>query len=885
MPWTPSPHATHVETVFDPDNAYPGSVLVEHFNDPFEADLPDTSDASVHQAAYDYLVALRKQSSLWRRLRIPPGWVVALDPAQPSGSDPPLFGWVPPESGHGRAGPRGSFRFQPKSGGDHLVVLFASERLEEGRFRGSGFGIALATHIRDDNGQAKASFVGLTATLPHGEFLSRQLTRQGIRMFADLFRARNLFRNQEVNRTMAAAAGLDRFVVRGVRLAASGKKAWIERRGIGTRKVQGVEVPHFVSMLSVGNASSSVHTILHRAPLFADAAGDARVFDNDPSSVHGLPVRPTRNDQASPPAHPIGLDDFRVMKSILPAAAGPLEHHLQGAAQAIVKVMPCPAFVPGDPPVNSGPRRVTIPGTGYLPIRSDDASAVQAFFHTRDLIDRLTAYGWDDPASYFRLTKPEIKIFYRYGITPGPGKDGRTVNARVIPEGWADDQMGGRGRPAQPPAIALYLAWADLRRRDRQAWTSGGARVAAIPFGIGADKRWLWHEFGHALLVASTGELELRFAHSPGDAMAAIVADPESRLPAHLRSMTFPFVFLPRQHNRCCSQGWSWTGTMHADLAAVPDHQHPRRKGYTSEQILSSSLFRLYRIIGGDTETGPPDPTGTPDVEERRRASHYALYLVMQAMQLMGDANLQPTSTPARFVHCLRQADRRPGLWQASYLARMYTRVGGTLAKVIRWAFAAQGLYGVGNGPGAPEPVDIYIEDGRPSRDSSAQGSADHGRGGYVPVSLHWQPEDGSAAAAPLWQARPGAGMTANGPRAEVRVGNRGSVKARKVAVQLWYAPWSLNTAPPDWMTTPGTWLPCQSTGPATRNIQPGATGVFKFTYDPPAERHILFAEATCMDDRAHTDPHLSLPCSRLPTPLVDLAANDNNLGVLVVAG
>jgi hypothetical protein len=42
-------------------------------------------------------------------------------------------------------------------------------------------------------------------------------------------------------------------------------------------------------------------------------------------------------------------------------------------------------------------------------------------------------------------------------------------------------------------------------------------------------------------------------------------------------------------------------------------------------------------------------------------------------------------------------------------------------------------------------------------------------------------------------------------------------------------------------------------------------------------------ARATCADDRANTDPTTCLPCSRQSTPLIDLIAGDNNLGLRVI--
>jgi hypothetical protein len=547
---------------------------------------------------------------------------------------------------------------------------------------------------------------------------------------------------------------------------------------------------------------------------------------------------------------------------------------------AVVKVMPCPRFVAADraPTVNPAQARPVTLQPGGFPIRDDDATSIQAFFHGRDLLERMQRYGWSNPATYFRVTAPEIKIFYRAGVSPGRGKDGRTVNARVLPEGWPATAIGGSKSGATRPPIQILLASADLRRRERAIWTSGAAPSAAIPFGVAVDKRWMWHEFGHVLLVASTGELEFRFAHSAGDAMAAIVADPGSKLSQELRALTFPFVFLPRQHNRCALDGWSWSGTMHAALRAVPGSQHPRRKGYASEQILSSSLFRLYRAIGGDTgRLG--DPT---DAGERRRASHYCLYLIMQAMHLMGDVRVRVISTPEQFVHLLRQADRQTGTWTANLPGKPFIRVGGTLAKVIRWAFEAQGLYGSGDGPGAPKPVDIYIQDERPTTDNPVYGHADYGPGSYVPVSLRW-PADGSAAP---WHASPTAGIVfpdANG-HVQVRVGNRGSVLAKKVKVRLWSTPWSSNTTPPVRPASAGVWNECPVIGPAVQDVPPGPPSIdFRFTFAPGAGQYVLFAQATCADDRALTDPALSLACSTIDTLLTDLVPSDNNLGLRVV--
>ena len=87
------------------------------------------------------------------------------------------------------------------------------------------------------------------------------------------------------------------------------------------------------------------------------------------------------------------------------------------------------------------------------------------------------------------------------------------------------------------------MALADLSTRGRKPW-NGTKRSSAEPLGIAADARWIWHEIGHVLLTTSVGDLQFRFAHSPGDALAAIVSDPESELAtdANWRGATFPWV-------------------------------------------------------------------------------------------------------------------------------------------------------------------------------------------------------------------------------------------------------------------------------------------------------------------------------------------------------
>src|SRR5262249_47888652 len=121
--------------------------------------------------------------------------------------------------------------------------------------------------------------------------------------------------------------------------------------------------------------------------------------------------------------------------------------------------------------------------------------------------------------------------------------------------------------------------------------------------------------------------------------------------------------------------------------------------GYQSEQILSTTHFRIYRAIGGDCE----------QLNMRRFAARFVAYLILRAI-----GSLTPAHSPdhvAGYAAALMWADA--GDWTSEGHA------GGAYTKVIRWAFEKQGLYQPDRAAkpvkteGAPPPVDVYIEDGR----------------------------------------------------------------------------------------------------------------------------------------------------------------------------
>lgn len=208
--------------------------------------------------------------------------------------------------------------------------------------------------------------------------------------------------------------------------------------------------------------------------------------------------------------------------------------------------------------------------------------------------------------------------------------------------------------------------------------------------GIAVTQRVVLHEFGHALLWNHVDSPNFGFAHSAGDSMAAILSDPnymKSRSETD-RFETFPFMKnsanLSRRHDRSVTQGWAWGGA-HDDT------------GYASEQILSTTLFRVYRSLGGDSGMLP----------YQIFASLYVFYLIVKSIGMLTSMTWDATV----YVDKLQIADKNT--------IDIRGQVGGTAYKIIRWSFEKQGLYQPANAPspvsrpGSPPDVDVYIEDGR----------------------------------------------------------------------------------------------------------------------------------------------------------------------------
>ncbi|MEJ3652144.1 hypothetical protein WEH80_03955 [Actinomycetes bacterium KLBMP 9759] len=376
---------------------------------------------------------------------------------------------------------------------------------------------------------------------------------------------------------------------------------------------------------------------------------------------------------------------------------------------------------------------------------------------------------------------------------------------------------------------------------------SGGFQfgLAGSPFpavSIAADLRVVLHEFGHTLLWDSVHSPNFGFAHSAGDSLAAVLLDPESSLRTHAtrRFETFPWILPNRNHGRAVADGWGWGGAN--DVG-----------GYNSEQILSTTMFRLYRSLGGDSTS----------LTRRRTAARQTAYLIFRGIGLLATNPVTPSPKPNVFATALANAD----IGTANFEGHR----GGAFHKVIRWAFEKQGLFQPAGAPvpvttpGAPPPVDVYIDDRR--------------RGEYQFQAVHWENTEIWNRLTPLAGAGPSAHQTPVVGRtnhAFVKVRNRGTQAALGVVVRGYSA------TPSAGLTWPADWRPMTTAQIAVPgSIPPGGSVVVgPFAWRPRSVGHeCMFMEVSARGDLSNIDPATMFPCAAGPTPEWRLVPFDNNLG------
>jgi hypothetical protein len=403
----------------------------------------------------------------------------------------------------------------------------------------------------------------------------------------------------------------------------------------------------------------------------------------------------------------------------------------------------------------------------------------------------------------------------------------------------------GRGRPAQ-----------------------NGTTVSDV--GNAVDMRVVLHEFCHALLWSRVQGPNLGFAHSAGDSLAAILNDPCSQVAPANRYQSFPWIMLEnptwpgRFHGgaqRTPSAGWGWGGTIETN----EQQGISTSGGYDREQILSTTLFRIYEAIGGDPQNS---------LAVRQLAARYLAYLIIRAIGTLPSSNFIPTSNADEFATALMIADTGT---PPSSNPTGGAIPGGSISKIIRWSFETQGLY---QPPGAPTPVtsagqppvDVYIGATRALYDLFRPDYEERGD---------------------LWNRRnPDGGTTHEDPLPNqpnyvyVRVRNRGYQAANPVTVSGYYTPQAPNLV---WQRGGG-WQPM--TPPVTPFTAPlGALGsgsetavAGPFEWTPAnSPQSCLLMIASAPGDPSNIDPACTFPCALGPTPLDQLARFDNNIAVRTV--
>jgi zinc metalloprotease ZmpB len=450
------------------------------------------------------------------------------------------------------------------------------------------------------------------------------------------------------------------------------------------------------------------HSVLYIEPLSSGV--DGLVFTRDPITKSGVTTNTPNQNNAT-------LNPFRD-NITLPNLDAPVmtTQHLRGNFADIQDVT-TPTIAP---PTNPS-------GTNFnYDVRTDNFAAVNAYYHVDRFFAMVADLGFPI-ATYFSHTTFPIPVDHR-GRVFAPGTTTHTgtgvdINAHCVGNGVDGIQH-------------LCFLLDDLTD-------------TANPMGIAADWRVHLHELGgHGVLYEHVGTANFGFSHSAGDSFAIIINDPDSQLRGTSdRFLLAPFVpLIVRRSDRIPATGWGWGGVN--DVG-----------GYPSEQILSSTHFRIYRSIGGDHS----------DPGRRQFAARMMTYLMLRTISTL-TSGTNP-STALAYCNALMAVDLLN--WTSEGL------FGGAYNKVIRWAFEQQGLFQAPGTlspfitPGRPPAIDVYINDGR--------------NGEYQFQEVHWENLsiwNQRSIADPAVHAEPIIGAT---NYAFVKVKNRGTTDANNVTVRAYH--------------------------------------------------------------------------------------------------
>ena len=358
------------------------------------------------------------------------------------------------------------------------------------------------------------------------------------------------------------------------------------------------------------------------------------VFLTDPVTASGIEHTAATNSSI--------LDALRVPVALLGLVPPPNPADQQELGGEFVKLVDIDSPAPALP--SQGP-----PFDFIFSSPSDDFAACNAYYHC-DAVFRMIEGMGIQVSQYFNNTDFPVPV------------DPHALDGQVNAQARGNNMGNGMG-----------------------AFVFGRVQPGQT-MGIAADVRVVLHEFGHAFLWDHVNSPNFGFAHSAGDSLAAILHDPGSR--AEDRFDTFPFMRasagLARRHDRQVQDGWAWFGPQY-------------NTQYRGEQVLSTTLFRIYQAAGGDSA----------DLEAKKFAARYMAYLIIKACGLLSFT----TPDPEVYVTALIDADGTTLAFQG--------HPGGAFRKVIRWSFEKQGLFqppGASQpvmAEGAPPEVDVYIDDSR----------------------------------------------------------------------------------------------------------------------------------------------------------------------------
>ncbi|AEU34734.1 hypothetical protein [Granulicella mallensis] len=519
------------------------------------------------------------------------------------------------------------------------------------------------------------------------------------------------------------------------------------------------------------------------------------VFEDDPITTNGGPL---------PTAGSAALNAVRVSDT-LPGLIAP-----SGGTQSltgnnvILEDVEAPTVAP---PTESG-------ATAFnFDARSDNFAAVNAYYHCDKFFRLLDGMGFTQ-SGYFGHTTFPTPVDHRGSIGTANGVE---VNAHCM------------GNTSGEGILRTTFALADTSN-------------TTDPIGIACDYRVVLHELsGHGTLWNHVNSPNFGFSHSAGDSIAAILNDPGTK--ATDRFETFPWVYasVNRRHDRTPAAGWGWEG----QIALNPFDMFLDDGGYNNEQILSTSHFRIYRSIGGDST----------DLPTQQFAARVVTYLILRAIATLTPAT--NAADAAAWVTALTTADA--GDWVSENLT------GGAYSKVIRWAFEKQGLYQPSgtatpnNNVGSPPAVDVYVDDGR--------------GGEYTYQPNFWSNQS-------IWNRLAPDGGTAfqtpvtNQPNyAYVTLKNRGSQTATNVTVKAYHA------NPAAGLSYPNDWVPMITSQLSAANVPPNSSGeitVGPFEWIPTNVGHeCLFMVVSATGDSSNVD-NINAGDS---IPEWRLVPNDNNVG------